>query len=98
MFNLLQLIHVLFLLLYRNNLLHQISNLNQTQKFSVGDLTNLKIVLSMANNNSPLDYSPITYNLPTLLFESIPSWIVSILTKWNSVPVGPVVKVCIFIY
>ncbi|XP_026807089.1 E3 ubiquitin-protein ligase UBR4 isoform X1 [Rhopalosiphum maidis] len=76
----------------KNNLLHQISNLNQTQKFSVGDLTNLKIVLSMANNNSPLDYSPITYNLPTLLYESIPSWIVSILTKWNSVPVGPVVK------
>jgi len=63
----------------------------------MGDLTNMKIILSMTNNNSSLEFSPITYNLPSLLFETIPSWIVSILTKWNSVPIGPLLKVCIFV-
>lgn len=50
----------------------------------------------MTNNHSSLEFSPVTYNLPTLLFEMIPSWINSILTKWNSISIGPQLKVCIY--
>lgn len=52
----------------------------------------------MANSHSLLEFSPITYNLPSILFERMPPWIVSILTKWNSVSIGPQLKVGIFIY
>lgn len=90
--------HKIFLLFLRSNLLQQISNLNQTHKYSSGDLTNLKIVLAMTNNSSSLEFSPITYNLPTLLFEIIPPCVNSILTKWNSMSIGPQLKVCIYIY
>lgn len=83
--------------MYRSNLVHQISNMNQTQKYSTEDLTNLKIILSMTNNHSSLEFSPITYNLPTLLSDIIPPWIASILTKWNSISIGPQLKVGIFI-
>lgn len=51
----------------------------------------------MANNHSSLEFSPITYSLPTLLFDIMPPWIVSILTKWNSVSIGPQLKVCIIV-
>lgn len=81
------------MLFYRNNLLHLISYSNQTEKYSPGDITNLKIILSMANSNSSLEFSPITYNLPTILFERMPPWVASILTKWNSVSIGPQLKV-----
>lgn len=73
--------------------MYQISKLNQTQQFSSGDMSNLKIILSMTNNNSSLEFSPITYNLPPILYEIIPSWVVSILTKWNSISIGPQLKV-----
>lgn len=73
--------------------MYQISKLNQTQQFSSGDMSNLKIILSMTNNNSSLEFSPITYNLPSILYEIIPSWVVSILTKWNSISIGPQLKV-----
>jgi hypothetical protein len=76
--------------------MYQISNLNQAQEFSSGDMANLKIILSMTNNHSSLEFSPITYNLPTILFEIIPSWVVSILTKWNSISIGPQLKVGFF--
>ncbi|VVC25973.1 Hypothetical protein CINCED_3A011321 [Cinara cedri] len=74
------------------NILHQISNSNQSQKYSLGDVTNLKIILSMANNCSILEFSPVTYNLPYLLFDIIPSSVISIITKWNSVSIGPQLK------
>lgn len=83
----------LFFSFYRNNLIYQISNLNQAQKYSQGDIINLKIILSMANSNSFLEFSPITCNLPCILFERIPPWILPILTKWNSVSIGPQLKV-----
>ncbi|XP_025419971.1 protein purity of essence-like [Sipha flava] len=76
----------------KSNLMYQISNLNQAQEFSSGDMANLKIILSMTNNHSSLEFSPITYNLPTIMFEIIPSWVVSILTKWNSISIGPQLK------
>lgn len=85
----------MFVLFTRSNLLYQISNSIQTQKYSTGDLTNLKIILSMTNNHSSLEFSPVTYNLPYLLFDIIPSPIVSIITKWNSVSIGPQLKVSI---
>lgn len=58
----------------------------------------MKIILSMANSHSFLEFSPITYNLPSILFERMPPWIVSILTKWNSVSIGLQLKVSVFIY
>jgi len=67
--------------------------MNQTQNYSSGDLTNLKIILSMANNDSSLEFSPITYNLPTILFDIIPPWMLAVITKWNLVPIGPLLKV-----
>lgn len=83
----------MFALFIRSNLLLQISNLSQTQKCSIGDLTNLKIILSMTNNHSSLECSPVTYSLPYLLSDIIPSSVVSIITKWNSVSIGPQLKV-----
>lgn len=50
----------------------------------------------MTNNHSSLEFSPVTYNLPTLLFEMIPPWVNSILTRWNSMSIGPQLKVCIY--
>jgi len=67
--------------------------MNQTQNYSSGDLTNLKIILSMANNSSSLEFCPITYNLPTILFDIIPPWMLAVIMKWNLVPIGPVLKV-----
>lgn len=80
---------------YRNNLLHQISHMNQTQNYLSGDLANLKIILSMTNNHLSLEFSPITYNLPSLMFDIIPPWMVAVITKWNLVPIGPQLKVSI---
>lgn len=74
---------------HRVNLLNQISNLSQTQKYSSGDLANLKIFLSMSNNHSSLEFSPITCNLPILMFDIIPPCILSVLTKWHSFSTGP---------
>lgn len=73
------------------------SNLNQTQKYSMGDLRNLKIILSMTNNSPSLEFSPITCNLPSLLMNTIPTYILSVLAKWSLVSDGPLLKVCIFV-
>lgn len=83
---------------HRRNLLYQISNMSQSQQFSSGDLTSLKIILSMTNSHKSLEFSPITYHLPSVLFEIIPSSIVSILAKWNSISIGPQLKVSNFIF
>ncbi|XP_050533339.1 E3 ubiquitin-protein ligase UBR4 [Daktulosphaira vitifoliae] len=76
----------------KKNLLQQIINLNHAQTFSSGDITNLEIILSMTSNQSSLEFSPITYNLPFLLFDIIPSWIISVITKWNIVSIGTNLK------
>lgn len=63
----------------------------------MGDLRNLKIILSMSNNSHSLEFSPMTCNLPPLLMNAIPSYILSVLAKWNLVSDGPLLKVCIFV-